>query len=69
MARAVVESIFNLLKRERILSKKFKTREDARQDVFDCIEFFYIPQRKHLRDGLLSPIALEQQQKLTLQGV
>ena len=64
-----MESIFNLLKRERILSKKFKTREDARQDVFDSIEFFYIPQRKHLRDGLLSPIALEQQQKLTLQGV
>jgi hypothetical protein len=27
------------------------------------------PQRKHVRNGMLSPIAFEQQQKLTLQGV
>ena len=34
MARAVVESFFNLLKRERIRRKKYKTREEARRDVF-----------------------------------
>ena len=33
------------------------------------IEFFYNPQRKHARNGMLSPIALEQQQKLKLQGI
>ena len=66
---AVVESFFNLLKRERIRRKKYKTREEARQDVFDYIEFFYNPQRKHVRNGMLSPIAFEQQQKLKLQGV
>ena len=38
-------------------------------DVFDYIEFFYNPQRKHVRNGMLSPIAFEQQQKLKLQGV
>ena len=66
---AVVESFFNLLKRERIRRKKYKTREEARQDVFDYIEFFYNPQRKHVRNGMLSPIDFEQQQKLKLQGV
>lgn len=66
---AVVESFFNLLKRERIRRRKYKTREEARQDVFDYIEFFYNPQRKHVRNGMLSPIAFEQQQKLKLQGV
>jgi len=35
-----VESLFNLLKRERIRRKKYKTREEARRDVFDYIEFF-----------------------------
>ncbi len=82
MARAVVESFFNLLKRERIRRKKYKTREEARQDVFalrrlqaiavrpvDYIEFFYNPQRKQVRNGMLSPIDFEQQQKLKLQGV
>ena len=66
---AVVESFFNLLKRERIRRRKYKTREEARQDVFDYIEFFYNPQRKHVRNGMLSPIDFEQQQKLKLQGV
>jgi len=66
---AVVESFFNLLKRERIRRKKYKTREEARQDVFDFNEFFYNPQRKHVRNGMLSPIDFEQQQKLKLQGV
>jgi len=40
----VVESFFNLLKRERIRRKKYKTREVSRRDVFDYIEFFYNPQ-------------------------
>ena len=31
---AVAESFFNLLKRERIRRRKYKTREEARQDVF-----------------------------------
>jgi putative transposase len=48
---AVAESFFNLLKRELIRRRKSKTREEARQGVFDDIEFFYNPQRKHVRDG------------------
>ena len=35
---AVAESFFNLLKRERIRRRVYKTREDSQQDVFYYIE-------------------------------
>lgn len=66
---AAAESFFSLLKRERVRRKTYKTRDDARQDVFDYIEMFYNPQRKHARNGMLSPIKFEAQQKLNPQGV
>ena len=66
---AVAESFFNLLKRERIRRRTYKTRADARQDVFDYIEMFYNPKRKHVRNGMLSPNDFEQQQKMRIQGV
>lgn len=66
---AVAESFFNLLKRERIRRKTYRTRDDARQDVFDYIEMFYNPQRKHAKNGMLSPVEFERQQKLNPQGV
>ncbi|MBA8879233.1 transposase InsO family protein [Phyllobacterium myrsinacearum] len=52
---AVAESFFNLLKRERIRRITYRTRDETWQDVFDCIEMFYNPQRKHVRNGMLSP--------------
>lgn len=66
---AVAESFFNLLKRERIRRRTYKTREEARQDVFDYIEMFYNPIRKHVRNGMLSPVECERQQALMAQGV
>ena len=66
---AVAESFFNLLKRKRVRRKTYKTRDDARQDVFDYIEMFYNPQRKHAKNGMLSPVELERQQKLNPQVV
>ena len=66
---AAAESFFGLLKRERIRRRTYKTRDEARQDVFDYIEMFYNPQRKHVRNGMLSPIKFEAQQKLNPQGV
>lgn len=39
---AVAESVFPLLKRERIKKKIYGTREEARSDIFDYIEMFYI---------------------------
>ena len=66
---AVAESFFQLLKRERIRRKTYSTRKQARADIFDYIEFFYNPKRKHGRNGMLSPIDFEKQQKWKLQGV
>lgn len=37
---AVTESFFNLLKRERIRRRTGRTRDEARQDVFDYTEKF-----------------------------
>lgn len=67
---AVAESFFQLLKRERIRRRTYATREAARQDVFDYIEMFYNPKRKHTKNGMLSPTDFEaQQQKLNEGGV
>ncbi len=51
---AVAESFFNLLKRERMRRKTYRTREEARRDVFDCIEMFYNSRRKPVRNGMSS---------------
>ena len=66
---AVVESFFNLLKRERIRRRTYRSRDEARQDVFDYIEMFYNPIRKHVRNGMLSPVEFERQQMLSTEGV
>ena len=60
---AVTGSFFNLLKRERIWRRLYKTRAEARQDVFDYIEMFYNPKHKLVRDGILPPVERERQQK------
>lgn len=50
---AVAESFFQLLKRERIRRKTYATRQAARSDVFNYIEMFYNPKRRHSSaDGL-----------------
>jgi putative transposase len=54
----------NLLKRERIRRRVYRSRDEARQDVFDYIEMFYNPKRKHVRNGMLSPVEFEKQQKI-----
>jgi putative transposase len=66
---AVAESFFNLLKRERIRRRTYKTRAEARQDVFDYIEMFYNPKRKHARNGMLSPVEFERQHETITESV
>lgn len=67
---AVAESFFQLLKRERIRRRTYTTRDAARQDVFDYIEMFYNPTRKHTNNGMLSPVDYEtQQRKMNEAGV
>ena len=58
---AVAESIFQLLKRERIRRRTYVTREEARQDGLDYIEMFYTPKRRHGFNNKSSPVNFEQQ--------
>ncbi|GHH16847.1 hypothetical protein GCM10008023_21340 [Sphingomonas glacialis] len=58
---AAMESFFSSLKTERIARKTYRTRNQARQDVFDYIERFYNPTRRHSTLGYLSPMDFEKQ--------
>ena len=67
---AVADSFFQLLKREKVRRRKYRTREETRRDVFEYIELFYNPKRKHMNNGMLSPVDLEERQlKLEKAGV
>jgi putative transposase len=58
---AAMESFFSSLKTERIARKTYRTRNQARADVFDYIERFYNPTRRHSTLGYLSPMDFEKQ--------
>ena len=57
---AAMESFFSSMKTERLSRKVYRTREEARSDVFDYIERFYNPVRKHSKLDCLSPVDFEQ---------
>ena len=59
MARSAMESFFSSLKTERTARKVYRTRDEARADVFDYIERFYNPRRRHSKLGYLSPMEFE----------
>jgi putative transposase len=56
---AAIESFFSSPKTERVRKKNYQTRDDARADVFDYIERFYNPRRRHSTLGYVSPDAFE----------
>jgi putative transposase len=56
---AVMESFFSSLKTERTAAKMYRTRAQAKADVFDYIECFYNPRRRHSTLGYLSPMEFE----------
>jgi putative transposase len=49
-------SFFSSLKTELCARKVYRTRDEAKADVFDCIEPFYNPKRRHSTIGYLSPV-------------
>jgi putative transposase len=61
---AAMESFFSSLKTERTARKVYRTRDDASADVFDYIECFYNPRRRHSTLGYLSPVQYEEQAML-----
>ena len=56
---AAMESFFSSLKTERPAAKTYRTRAQAKADVFDYIERFYNPTRRHSTLGYLSPMEFE----------
>ncbi len=58
---AVAESFFSMLKTERIKRRIFKTRDEARAEIFNYIEFFYNPNRRHGNNDGVSPMEYEKQ--------
>jgi putative transposase len=60
---SAMESFFSSLKTERTARKVYRTREQARADVFDYIERFYNPTRRHSTLGYVSPVEFEKAQK------
>lgn len=63
---AVAESFFSLLKTERIKRKIYPTRKEARADIFNYIELYYNPCRRHGHNGGLAPKVFEEQYKQKL---
>ena len=61
---AAMESFFSSLKTERTTRRMYRTRDDAKADVFDYIERFYNPKRRHSTIGYLSPMEFERQARL-----
>ena len=51
------------MKTERMASHMDHCREQARADVFDYIERFYNPMRRHSTLGYVSPVQFEKAQK------
>ena len=60
--KAMCESFFATLECELLARSRFKTQAEARSAVFQFIEGFYNPRRRHSSIGYLSPIDYERRQ-------
>ena len=60
---AAMESFFSTLKTERCSRRIYRTRDQARADVFDYIERFYNQQRRHSTLDYLTPLEYERQRQ------
>ncbi|RJG42125.1 hypothetical protein D1Z90_14365 [Motilimonas pumila] len=58
---AVAENFFSNLTKEKVRKTKYKTRDEAKQAMFHCIEMFYNPKRRHTNNGRMSLVDFEPQ--------
>jgi transposase InsO family protein len=56
---AVAESLFATLKKELVRRRSWPTRRELIGEVFEYIEAFYNPVRRHSTLGYLSPVDFE----------
>jgi len=57
---AVAESFFGTLKSEHLDGFRFRTRQEAKLEIFNFIEGYYNPRRLHSTLGYQSPDKFEQ---------
>jgi putative transposase len=57
--KAVAESFFSSLKKERVKKRIYKNRDAATSDISDYIDEFYNPVRRHSYLGGVSPDTFE----------
>ena len=62
---AVAESFFHTLKVELVHRMKFKTRDEAKEKIFQYVEMYYNRKRAHSTLGYLSPFEYERQAVLS----
>ena len=62
---AAMESFFSTLKTERTARKVYRSRGQARADIFDFIERFYNAKRRHSTIGYLSPMEFERRAEVS----
>ncbi len=60
---APAESFFHTLKTELVNLCQFKTRDEAKQSIFEYIEVFYNRQRRHSTIGYLAPVVYEERMR------
>ena len=58
-ANSAMESFFSSLKTERTTRSRYRTRNEARADLFDYVERFYNLRRRHSTIGYVSPAEFE----------
>jgi putative transposase len=56
---AVAESFFHTLKTELVHQRRYQTRSEAKQELFEYIEVFYNRERLHSTNNYLSPVDYE----------
>lgn len=69
---AAMESFFHTLKTEHVYFEFYKTRQQAKQSIFEYVEIFYNRKRSHSTLGYLSPMNFEkkwEQQNVFLPSV
>jgi transposase InsO family protein len=57
---AVAESFFGTLKTEHVDHEDYRTKQDAKQSLFEYIEVFYNRCRRHSYLGYISPVEFEE---------
>ncbi len=66
---AVAESFFATFKKRVTKKKIYATREEAKREIFNFIEMFYNPVKRHSHTGGVSPVKFEEDYFLKLESV